>query len=1089
MDVSRKARFLLQNFRPNFSFIFNRTRPKHSLSSSMTYQILTENVVKPDLDDRSYRVIELPNKLRALLIHDPTTDKAAASLDVNVGNFYDPKDLPGLAHFCEHLLFMGTEKYPQENEYSSYLSSHSGRSNAYTSSQDTNYHFEIDANFLEGALDRFAQFFISPLFSKSCKDREIQAVDSENKKNLQNDDWRLHQLDKSITSLKHPYNNFSTGNIQTLQDIPQSQNMDVRDELLKFHDAYYSANIMRLVVLGKEDLDTLTSWTVSKFSAIANSEASRPYFPDPPYTSKELGIVIKAKPVMDKRVLEIAFPIPDQAEHWGFKPQRYFSHLIGHESKGSLFELLKTKGWATDLSSGAVNISKDYSTFLIEIDLTPQGLSRYEEIIYLIFQYIELLRQTGPQRWIFEELKDVSYMNFKFRQKARAASTVSSLSRQLQKDDYIPMENILDNSVLREWDDKLISDFLTYLTPDNFRIMVVAPEFEESDLPLREKWYGTAYSVIPFDPNFLDSLKIVELHPELHLPIANEFIPKNFEVRKFDVDEPLKTPKLIKDSPNSRIWFKKDDQFWVPKGSVTIKLQLPITQVSVLNYSLTTLYTALVEDFLNDIAYDAAIVGLRFTLDSTTTGLRLKVEGYNDKLVKFLDTIIDKIIDFTPTQERYNVIREKTIRQLKNFHYYPPFQIISQYGSTLLNDKTYLNEETMKCLETEITYGKLVNFIPTMYNELYSEILVHGNFERSQAFEIGTHFKEKIHRLNKAIDVLAESDVKTNRSVLLPTNQTYRFDHELPDKNNTNSCTDYFIQVGEHAQDVRLYNLLALFSQIVHEPCFNRLRTNEQLGYVVFSGVRKTRTTCGFRILVQSERTTDYLEYRIYEFLKKVDSYLLAISEEEFKEHVDALISKNLQKLKNLGEEYSRFWNEITIGTYDFLAHETSVKYLKQFSKQDVIDFYRQHIINEKAPKLIVNLKAQSPSPQTPFKLVNSSVLNYLSQNEIKVSVEDVEAILTTHKDEEFKDRKDIEKLLTNDDFRELLPKETELQPFIDYVYEMLVEPVPKGYPTGSLITHIGSWKGSMALTQAVQPVVPLETFHDENTIVAQSKL
>lgn len=81
---------------------------------------------------------------------------------------------------------------------------------------------------------------------------------------------------------------------------------------------------------------------------------------------------------------------------------------------------------------------------------------------------------------------------------------------------------------------------------------------------------------------------------------------------------------------------------------MTIKLQLPITQVSVLNYSLTTLYTALVEDYLNDIAYDAAIVGLRFTLDSTTTGLRLKVEGYNDKLVKFLDTIIDKIIDFTP---------------------------------------------------------------------------------------------------------------------------------------------------------------------------------------------------------------------------------------------------------------------------------------------------------------------------------------------------------------------------------------------------------------------------------------------------------
>lgn len=65
---------------------------------------------KPDLDDRSYRVIELPNKLEALLVHDPQTDKASASLNVNVGNFSDDDDMPGMAHAVEHLLFMGTEK-------------------------------------------------------------------------------------------------------------------------------------------------------------------------------------------------------------------------------------------------------------------------------------------------------------------------------------------------------------------------------------------------------------------------------------------------------------------------------------------------------------------------------------------------------------------------------------------------------------------------------------------------------------------------------------------------------------------------------------------------------------------------------------------------------------------------------------------------------------------------------------------------------------------------------------------------------------------------------------------------------------------
>ncbi|KAK7686842.1 hypothetical protein QCA50_009917 [Cerrena zonata] len=74
---------------------------------------------------------------------DANSDKSAAALDVNVGSFADKKyNVSGLAHFCEHLLFMGTEKYPEENEYSSYLSKHSGYSNAYTAAEHTNYYFE-----------------------------------------------------------------------------------------------------------------------------------------------------------------------------------------------------------------------------------------------------------------------------------------------------------------------------------------------------------------------------------------------------------------------------------------------------------------------------------------------------------------------------------------------------------------------------------------------------------------------------------------------------------------------------------------------------------------------------------------------------------------------------------------------------------------------------------------------------------------------------------------------------------------------------------------------------------------------------------
>ena len=71
---------------------------------------VTDDLEKPALDDRSYRVITLPNKLEVLLVHDPDTDKASASLNVNVGSFSDEDDMPGMAHAVEHALFMGTAK-------------------------------------------------------------------------------------------------------------------------------------------------------------------------------------------------------------------------------------------------------------------------------------------------------------------------------------------------------------------------------------------------------------------------------------------------------------------------------------------------------------------------------------------------------------------------------------------------------------------------------------------------------------------------------------------------------------------------------------------------------------------------------------------------------------------------------------------------------------------------------------------------------------------------------------------------------------------------------------------------------------------
>lgn len=158
----------------------------------------------------------------------------------------------------------GTLPYPGENEYNAYLASNGGSSNAYTDLEDTNYFFSVAAGGLEGALDRFAQFFIAPTFNDSSMARELKAVDSEHRKNLQSDTWRRYQLLKHVSSPATPFNSFSTGDLETL-DKP-----GVRAAMLAFHAAHYHAPRMRLTVVGNQPLDTLAEWVAGKFSPIAS---------------------------------------------------------------------------------------------------------------------------------------------------------------------------------------------------------------------------------------------------------------------------------------------------------------------------------------------------------------------------------------------------------------------------------------------------------------------------------------------------------------------------------------------------------------------------------------------------------------------------------------------------------------------------------------------------------------------------------------------------------------------------------------------------------------------------------------------------
>ena len=865
-------------------------------------------------------------------------------------------------------------QYPVENAYNQYLTAHSGYSNAYTAATETNYFFEVSARSdnadaptnghtespLYGALDRFAQFFIAPLFLSSTLDRELKAVDSENKKNLQSDNWRLSQLNKSLSNPKHPYHHFSTGNLETLRDEPRKRGVDIRKEFIDFHNRNYSANRMKLVVLGRESLDELESWVGDLFSGTRNKDLPRNRWDGPqPYSEKEYLTQVFAKPVMDSRSLDIYFPYQDEEGMYETQPSRYISHLIGHEGPGSILAYIKAKGWANGLSAGGMPICPGSAFFSISVKLTEEGLERYQEVIKVIFQYIALLKETPPQQWIFNETKGMSEVDFRFQQKTPASSFTSRISSVMQKP--LPRERLLSgSSVLRKFDPEAISKGLGYLRTDNFRLTITSQHFP-GNWDQKERWYGTEYKIQRIDSGFESAVREAGSStsktriPELHLPHPNEFIPTKLTVEKRDVPEASKAPQLIRNDEAARTWWKKDDQFWVPKGNVIVMLRNPLASATPASAVKTKIFCELVKDDLVEYSYDAEIAGLDYGLASYGLGLDIDVSGYSDKMAVLLEKVLISTRDLEVKPDRFKVIKERVLRSYRNWSFQQPYRQVGDYTAWLSKEKGFLNDQYLAEL-VHLTPDDISNFFPQLLSQVHIEVLAHGNVNREDALAM-TDLIEKTLKPR----TLPQSQWHVRRNLVLPEGADYTYQRTLGDPANVNHCIEYYVQVGPLVDRV-LTAKLQLLAQMTDELGFDQLRTKEQLGYIVFTGAKKSATMGGYRVIIQSEKPTEYLEERINAFLALFATKLQEMPQEEFESHKKSLVNKRLEKLKNLAQECARFWHHISSEFFDFKQVDMDVAHIKPLTKEQMIEFF-QHYIHPTSParaKLSVHMIAQS---------------------------------------------------------------------------------------------------------------------------------
>ncbi|GLB34808.1 putative peptidase M16 family protein [Lyophyllum shimeji] len=1002
------------------------------------YSVFTKPIQKSEQDDRDYRIIQLSNGLQATLVHDAKADRAAASLDVAVGHLYDPDDMPGLAHFCEHLLFMGTEQFPRENEYSEYLAKNNGASNAYTSTSNTNYYFSVGTHALPGALERFAAFFHSPLFSPSCTSRELNAVDSEHKKNHQADMWRIFQLNKHLSKKGHVWSKFGSGNRESLSKaakdlkakglltesgilsrppsvapspIPSriaspapsvastsseseadggAVGRETRRRLVEWWSKEYCASRMRLCIVGKESLDELSELAFTLFSSIPNrGRDALPMIHDHPFGPNEKGTLVSVQTIMSFHALEISFPMEYQPPFWKHKPSHFLSHFVGHEGPGSLYSYLKSKGWVTSLNSGPQNLARGFAMFKITVHLTEAGFRHYRDVIHAAFQYLALLRASKFDAFHQHEVAKVSEIRFRFAEKRRPDDYATWIAEHMAWP--VPRELLLSApQVTWDWDSESaeaqVKAYLESFRITEGRVVLMATAAEHAKLApsddwQKEPWYGTGYRVDRFDEDFVEKAQASNGIPELFLPGPNEFIPTNLDVEKRTVPEPLKRPHLVRETPLSSLWHKRDDRFFVPKAHVMIDIRSVVGNESPRASVMTKLFADLVNDSLSEYSYDADLAGLSYNFVSHTSGLYVSVNGYNDKLIVLVKNVLGRVKSLTVDPQRLAVMKEQNKREWENFFLGQSYSLSDYFGRYAMTERQWTLEEKLKDLPS-VTPEEIEAHAQRLLSQVHLRMLVSGNIHKDEAIKIAEIAED-------GLGVSPLSPIELNdRALLLPPASNYTWTCPIPNPNQANSALTYYVHFGPIVdQPVRV--TASLLTQILSEPAFNVLRTQEQLGYIVHCSAWSLpgASEKGMRIVIQSEKTPGYLEDRVEAFLDGMKTTIENMTAEEFAEQKHGLEKKWLEKDKNLADETAKFINHINTGHLDFLRKEDDARLLKDITKEDVLKLFlsRVHPSSAVRSKLSIHMISQKPLPKRVSAAASQAFEKLLRQAQVDV--------------------------------------------------------------------------------------------------------
>jgi insulysin len=861
-------------------------------------------------DKRNIKGIILKNGIKVILISDPNITKSACCVGVKAGHFDD--EFSGCAHFLEHLLFMGSEKYPDSRDFSSYLEKCGGINNAYTSHYNTCYYIELDSIFLEKGIDMLSWFFRKPILDMKYIKSEMEIIDSEHNKNILSDNWIIDDLlKKFIKNQNSKYAKFGTGNLVSLKDI-------TKEDILKFYDKHYKTDNFYVCIVDSNNIDKMIKTYVPYFNVIEPKLNKELNIPDEKLNLINNNLII-FKSISEHNFLDIFFIIKcRESNNIDFQLINFISHLIGAEYEESLTFYLKEKNLIKYLSSNVSYYLDVEGIINIKIILYENNKDNLIKTIGIFYSFLDKLLNIDKKtfKYLYNNYQSRKLLDFLYHDKSSAVNICTNTVENMIYGNI--NDAIIRNFKIEDYHNDFYIIFKKNIKNYNLKFITNIDLNIDKKKLVKSKYYNTDY--------FISNIKKYINKDKLNFDFNKSIIIKDFQVKYdllYKIFNKNEVPKL----------FLKDD---VKEVYIlhTNKYEKPICKIYIIkknndflqpyNKILLNIYNSFLDKVLNYYIYNMIGYKCYFNISFTDEFIIYNYSCLNYLLTNFINEI-NKFINniFVNKNEKYfkNVVDE-LIDIYYNKKYTSPTQLVSMYLNILVNDEVNPNEiiDYLKKLKYSVFIEKIKSLL--IFSKEY--ILFLGNFNvANESNQIKKYFNNLLEIVSTNETMFKKDNgIKQLKGKI--NNYILKKDEYNPKEINNCLYECYEIKkfkinfvgslmvLSDIKKRLKYLFLSGFIAGIINEPLFDRLRTTDKLGYIVkcisYNYINNDSSYYYLIYIVQStfdikkikECINNFNNHFIKDFNKNMDAYK------------DKFLSLKKSKLLYYSKDYSNLDNEIT---------------------------------------------------------------------------------------------------------------------------------------------------------------------------------